>query len=423
MIRDVLERLAPFSALTPTSRRRVEAEARETVLQPGDTLVTERSGVSPLRVLVDGELEEWQRNRLIGVIEAPAVLGLAALTTAQPTDHTLRAATAVRVCTFSHALIAALDAEPAWTRATAAALSAEVMALRAARVDAVTTTDDFFDPPNARLVPGPYRFGPLRLVLHVVETARDALAALLPPGLHLLPGLGGRYLLGYGDFQNCISQHARADGRVFSYRETTPFIPCAGFGRVGAFIPELYPDSYMAILLGREIYGFPKRLGRTTVRDDGVDVIVDHTRLMRARWSRPAPLSPDDIVPMLSSWLLPTSGFGERIKRYLPEALSLAASLPFGLGKPRVFVRKQIVSEASLDPRRYRVDELIEVPVQPHPVTAAARFEAFDVRFSPQQRILRGEVRGVLELHGGLTFGLGHRLWNYRRWSLARSDA
>src|SRR5262249_7916547 len=154
-------------------------------------------------------------------------------------------------------------------------------------------TDDFFDPPNARLVPGPYRFSPMRLVLHVVETERAALAALLPRGLHLLPGLGGRYLVVFGDFHRCVTQHARGDGRVFSYRETTPFIPCAGFGRVGAFIPELYPDSYMAILLGREIYGFPKRLGRTTVRGDGVDVIVDHARLMRARWSRPTSLASD----------------------------------------------------------------------------------------------------------------------------------
>jgi CRP-like cAMP-binding protein len=411
---DVLERLAPFSALTPAWRQRIEAEARVAVLQPGETLVTEGSGATGLWVLVDGELEEWQRDRLIGVIDAPAVLGLAALATARPSDRTLRASSTATVYTLSRALVAVLDAEPVWPRAVAEALSAEIMSLRAARTDAVVTTDDFFDPPNARLVPGPYRFEALRLVVHVVETARDALAALLPPGLHLIPGLGGRYVVAFGDFRRCVSQHARADGRVFSYRETTPFIPCAGFGRVGAFIPELYPDSYMAILLGREIYGFPKRLSRTTVRGDGVDVIVDHARLMRARWSRPTPVRRDEIVPLLSSWLLPSSGLGARLRRCVPGAVSFAASLPLGLGRPRVFVRKQIVSEASLDPRRYRVDELVEVPVRPHPITAAFRFDAFDVRFSPHQRILHGDVRGVLELHGGLTFGLGHRLRSYR---------
>jgi hypothetical protein len=88
------------------------------------------------------------------------------------------------------------------------ALAAELDAVEDEWSRTVVASDDFFESPNARLVPGPYHFGPFAAVLMLVETQREALARLLPSGLELLPGATGRYLIALSDIQNATAPQA-----------------------------------------------------------------------------------------------------------------------------------------------------------------------------------------------------------------------
>jgi acetoacetate decarboxylase len=43
------------------------------------------------------------------------------------------------------------------------------------------------------------------------------------------------------------------------------FVPARFGSGIGLYVPFIYPSAWEPILLGREIYGFPKRLGKTAL--------------------------------------------------------------------------------------------------------------------------------------------------------------
>jgi hypothetical protein len=178
------------------------------------------------------------------------------------------------------------------------------------------------------------------------------------------------------------------------------------------YIPELYPDAYMPILLGREIYGFPKRLGRTRLDAEGADVIVDQARLLRARWAQPRPLSGVDFAGELVTELLPGLGYtavasrlAKRIVRWLdalPGLARLTARVP-------IFVRRQLRSPESLAANRWQIDELVEVPFAVAPVRGIEEFGQHSVSFAATQQILTGTVSRVFRAQVAFQFGLARR--------------
>jgi hypothetical protein len=123
---------------------------------------------------------------------------------------------------------------------------------------------DFYAPDTASLLPGPYEADDVDMVALLMETDDRCWAKRkLPRGVWRPPGLRNNYLIVMAHFSNVTCKHPKARGVTFDYRETTVFIPAVAWVRPGAYSPILFPDNAMAITLGREIYGFPKRFGRT----------------------------------------------------------------------------------------------------------------------------------------------------------------
>lgn len=380
----------------------------ERPVRDGESLSVEGEGATALTVLVEGEAEVWQRGRLVTVEVAPHPVALASTLLGLPSDATVRASGAGRVVEVPRARVrdSALLVE---------ALTREMQRLREARLRDVIAADDFFVQPGARLVPGPYRFGPFTTTLFVVDGGEAHVRRLLPPGLHPMPGTRGRYVLAFHEIDNTVVEHAPGLGS-YGYHETAPFLPCVTTtGRVGTFIPELYPDAYMAILLGREPYGFPKRLGRTIRRSDGVDVLVDHARLMRARWRGRLPLDTHELGLALVRALFPRmeGGTSDRFTRRVLTWIG-DHGLPRPFRRSRVLLRRRLLSErAEVDPR-HRLDELTEVPFEVLRFDDAAQWDVHDVRFQPDHPILAGRVVAAFTATLAFRFGAGRRLRRYR---------
>jgi hypothetical protein len=269
-------------------------------------------------------------------------------------------------------------------------VGAELERTTAERAALTRTLDEQFDS-GARLVPGPFRFGPIDARVFVVDGDRDRMRAALPPGLHLVPGLGARYVLIVANISGARSVH---DPRTFAYRETTPLVPVlCERGAPGLFVPELYPDAAMPTMIGREIYGFPKRVARTWLSDGAADVVVDNRRILRARWGRRRALG--------------DTAFFQELAGHLSPALARPArwaSAAVGLPLP-VYVRHRVPSRRRLRPGANRVDDLVSIPFRFDPFTQPHRLDEVDVRFADQHPVLHGDVLAGFAVTTGFRFG------------------
>jgi CRP-like cAMP-binding protein len=124
----------------------------------------------------------------------------------------------------------------------------------------------YFDGRLARLVPAPYRAERVEMNVFLAQTRTGDYEGFVPPGLSTAPG--GLFLLVFAEFPR-FYQPARPAAQPFSYRETAFFVPArmlagpAAWRPLLAYAPAVYPDNFMALVLGREIYGFRKRNART----------------------------------------------------------------------------------------------------------------------------------------------------------------
>ncbi|MCB9763157.1 MAG: acetoacetate decarboxylase family protein [Alphaproteobacteria bacterium] len=294
----------------------------------GATLVRAGEPVREVLHLREGRVGLFRDGRLIDIIDAPMRAGAAALLGEgrhRVDVVALGPVAGLRVPAASW--LAALDRSPALALAEARRQAAARAALEDGFAASLGDLDDFFAP-GGRLVPGPYTFGPVALTAFVMAGERAALRALLPPGLRLIPGLGGASLLVLAEVGGSRTDGPGGPTRAGAYRELAVFIPCVGpRGRLGVFVPALVVTATMAILLGREIYGFPKRPGRIWLHSDGAEVALDHRLALRLGWGEGTPLA---------------AGAAPRALR--------------ALLRPRVFTRKVIAGVAGRD----RVDELVE---------------------------------------------------------------
>lgn len=366
----------------------------------GSCIAAEGEPGDPVTVLVDGEVDVLEGGRLVGVMDGPRVLEMAAALRGAPTRAGYRAATS---CTAVSVPVAALSQAQ-----IERALLVDIDDLRRARAAHAAAADGTYLQPGARLSPGPFRFGPFTAHLCVLRADPRRLAALLPAGVHLMPWSEGRYLLAISAIEGARVDEPGAPS--WAYREVTPLVPCLGPGaRPCAFIPELYPDSTTAILLGREIYGFPKRPSRHFARPDGLDVVVDQARLLRARWSRPRPLSVEALGgEILRCVAPPLASFpGAGLLGNLFARLASRVPLPAVARTARVLVHKRVLSASSSGRPVYCVDELVEVPFVVDHVGEAMAWDAFEVELAPGQPILTGAPLAVWSVRIGFRFGAG----------------
>jgi len=143
--------------------------------------------------------------------------------------------------------------------------------------------------------------------------------------------------------------------------------------RIGLYVPYIYPSAWEPILLGREIYGFPKRLGKTIFwnRRDAEDTeIAQHSALstqqlalltvdgvehFRVTWDAAEPSGEARLVRALSDWIgvegrAAAAAF--RAGDVLREALRLPA-----YRRVDVYNRKRVLApHASYESPVYSVD-------------------------------------------------------------------
>lgn len=380
------------------------------VVRLDDTQIAIEQGqrVEQWLLLSHGELEVRRDERIVDIVPAPAWLELAAAIRQGPSQATYRACGPVELTVLA-------DAGSPPPGDVIESLCREIDRLHQQRDRWVRSQDDTYDPSvGGLLIPGPYRFGPFEARFVLMQDDPHRLRRLLPPGLHPLPGSGGRYLLVLADFENVSSLHPRSDGRRHGYRETTPFIPCVtSRGSVGMFVPELYPDAYMPILLGREIYGFPKRLGRTFAGLGRWDVILDEQRALEVRWGKEVGIGVVDFAEQLLRGLVPALGSvgPDRlggVLRWLSER-----GVPRRFRKSRLFVRKRLLDHSRTHPRRYLVDELVEIPFEMMPIRRTRTIQDASVTCR-KLFVMGGQARQMFAAVGGFEFGAAKTLRRYR---------
>lgn len=342
-----------------------------------------------LWVLAKGEVVVHRADRAIELWAAPCTLDLAG-SVRNDASASFAAVGAIELIGIARARV---DAE----------LLAELLALESAqlwqRIERDARRDDDMFLPWAVPVPGPWWFRRARAVAMVVQGDANRIAACMPRGVH--PLTGGRYVLVLAQFDEAGTQDAR-DPRRFSYREVTPFVPVwAGLRTLGAFVPELYPDAWMAVIFGREIHGFPKRTARIGFRDDGGELLVDHQLALRVRWREREAVPPSAAVGELARTLVPhrrSEQLATWLVDHLPDKLGFSAIVHKRIGAPQT------------SGRTFEIDELVRVGVSLDPITVAERLHGFSASLADGPGILHGEVLGGWMLHSGLRFGPGRPL-------------
>lgn len=144
----------------------------------------------------------------------------------------------------------------------------------------------------------PYRHeGTTRLFL--AEVAPEALAARCPPGLLLAPGFSSKIALFFTDYDGA---YALQDPTGVRHQAREIMLAAVvmepGTARPPGLFPfVLYIDSDVALAVGREIYGFQKRLGDINFQPEeaalsrktlleGEHGVATPQRLLHARWRR-----------------------------------------------------------------------------------------------------------------------------------------
>lgn len=115
---------------------------------------------------------------------------------------------------------------------------------------------------NPSYPPGPYKFFNREYLIITYRTDPDALAAVVPEPLQVAEPLVKYEFIrmpdstGFGD-----------------YTETGQVIPVTFEGKSGVFVHSMYLDDDAPIAGGREIWGFPKKLGNPKLKVES-DVLV-----------------------------------------------------------------------------------------------------------------------------------------------------
>jgi hypothetical protein len=353
--------------------------------RPGETLVL---APDTLWRLAEGEVVVHCADRPVEVWRAPRPLDVAGALLGSPHARFV-AATAARAEGVPLAEADAADVRDALAREAAGLWD---------RVATDVRRDDSSFLPWGVPVPGPWRFADVRGVVLAIDGDPARVRASLPPGVR--PLCGGRFLLGLTRLSGAASLDPR-DPRAFTYREITPFVPVLAPGGPAAFVPELYVDAWMAMVLGREIHGFPKRTGRIDVRDDGAELLVDGRLALRVRYEL--------------GEAMPVGGVVEGLARHLAGSRRLAGlagrvaarwdAAGRGLRLP-VLVHKRIG-----DPRAsgaaFERDTLVRVPFRFDPVRAARAVTVTAADLDAGPGLVHGVVRAAWRLETGFAFGPG----------------
>lgn len=302
-----------LAALPADLQESIRQMADERQIPAGQTLFAEGDSTQTLYMHLSGKLMLSRDAKPIGEARSGDLLDWTAALGSLP--HTIRAI-ALTDCTlfcWSFAdLLNISEFEAAARRELAFRLMETQTRLHALEAPIHMTGD-------AQLLPGPFVFNNTTLILAFCDADLDAARVRLPEGLSLLR-LAWRkrdaLFLAMAVFRDAHPEH-HPDAR-FSYTETTYFVPVRCGARLGLYPAWIYPSTYEPILLGREIYGFPKRLGYTLFPDkphppasspktgEGektAQLIADGETHLTFIYRQAAPASEPRLIRALSDWL------------------------------------------------------------------------------------------------------------------------
>lgn len=413
-IQTLLASLPRFAELPPEILLDVGAAVRLERVEPGVEVVRQGEPSNDLVLLFEGSLRVVQDGRVVRLAAAPEVLGLPALFDGRHRTATLAATGACFVGRLPRERAWALfEAHPPLARQLMRVITDDIYRMYAVEATWQRHMADFFRSPNAELVPGPYAADPFPMFSLLMEGDVDEIRRVLPPRVSPMPGAGGHYLLTFNFFEKVFTTNPHGLGRSFAYHETMPFLPVLFDGHLpGFYCPEMYPDNYLAITLGREIYGFPKRFGLTRRSDRAVDVVVDGRQLLRAEWTGRHAATTGDVVRCWSGRFIGEGRRAEVAGTMLGPALQKL--LDRQAVRVNVFVRKQIPECSSEYENDWAIDALMNVPFRVTHFADIEELEGLSVEFQDPSHFLRATCHGGFFLRAAFGFARGAQLADYR---------
>jgi hypothetical protein len=239
---------------------------------------------------------------------------------------------------------------------------------------------------RAEVSPGPFRFDNVQIVYAFCDAPSD-LGDSLPPGLSILqrPGRDATPLLvALAEFPNAYPEdHPQ---KKFTYRETTFFIPVRVQAAVGIYIHQIFPSAWEPILIGREVYGFPKQLGDTVFSPNAVALHLNESPVMELRWDGAEVSSEARFIRSLSD-LLGIEGRLTAAAFQAGEVLRKVARLPAHRRLDVYNHRRIPAPDSTPEAPTYSVDDLTRATfgvMQWHYINRLEniQLEAFDARFA-----------------------------------------
>lgn len=239
-----------------------------------------------LFLVFDGLVEEWKGQFRLSVRRPGDLLGeLPALTEGTPKQpNAAIARDTARLLTIPRdALRAALDAHPGLVRALLDAVAQHARDLADDEGQTLEALDAFFPRGFGALTPGPYDCRDVTIHLFpfaLPEAADHPMQVSRPAGVRYASRM---FLVALVKMRD--TRHPAFD-KAFNYDEVTVFVPALVEGQKLPYlhVPFIYADNVMAIILGREISGFPKLQVSTFIEPERPDAPSGGAEPSDARW-------------------------------------------------------------------------------------------------------------------------------------------
>jgi CRP-like cAMP-binding protein len=267
-------------------------------LAPGETLFQEGDDTDHLYILASGRCMTSRAANPLGLSNENEILD--AVPTLGGLPHTIRAV-AVSTCEFLYWQSKDLLEHPEFSAAARKYL--------ATALNHVTERLDQLESPvnyatGTHLNTGPFVFKNTTLILAFCEANLEGFRSALPEGLTLFRPAWRKHdavLLALAKFPSVYPEHS--PNAHFTYSETTCFVPVRHHGRVGLLPQFIYPSTWEPILLGREIYGFPKQLGVTRFGENEITLTVDGAPNFQLHYSHIETAGEPRLVRAFSDWI------------------------------------------------------------------------------------------------------------------------
>lgn len=411
--RDLQQILAQplFAGLEPHAEERLAAALTVSRVAAGTTIILEGDPEpDALYVLLEGEVATTAGDRLLVLQRATSVIGLLSIL-----DGAARTAS---VSAFSDVRIARVP-RPAFRdlvrRSRALAdniahyLVRELRSLHRADADTRARFADHFRSPNARLLPGPWEMKGTDVHIFVMLGPKAQIASLLPEGLKADGETLACWLLAFTSVPALHSLDPSASAtEPVRFSEAAPLVPCyRPDGEFGLYCPEAYPDNYLAIFLGREVYGLPRRIGAVRRGESEIDLSVDQRLLLRASWQRQA----DFDMGAVESAIGERHGAAAAVMR---DGAALLSRLTTGEhARLPLLVRNQVPDVVRSDGDALRIDELLEVPIRIGVPEAPKLLETAALRRFAHDWMLGGRCLGGVRMRMDMRWEASRFLCSY----------